>query len=367
MSCYDVGVIGGGIVGCSIARRLSEHGCSVILWEKGAIGCEGSGRCAGGVRQSHCPSEELELRMFSQGLWEEMSREVGPELEYQQGGFMKVALDKQEMEEKARAAQWQRNQGLEVLTLTPRETLEIAPFLEVEAESWGATYCPTDGHANPIIASKSVGEAASRAGAHIMEHSEVTGLVRNGSRWQVATGEVNYYCSVLVLAAGPWSVGLAEMVGITLPIEPNIAQIAVTESTDHFMEPFISVGDLGYSRQAMRGNVHIGYYSQPTKSFDRRITLDAITGAATGMPSVIPALQSLSVIRFWGGLTDYTPDKIPILGDVPSVPDFYIAAGFSGTGFELGPGIGVVMAQLITRGMSSPSIDQFHITRFSST
>jgi len=162
----DIVVIGGGIVGCASAYYLAQRGVSVVLLERSAIGSEGSGRNGGGVRQQCRDLRELPLAMASVKLWEHLEDDLGFDLEYQQGGNIRLAATEDRMEELTTLGEQELATGLEVEVWDRGQLKERAPYL---ADLFiGAKYCATDGVANPILATKAFGWAAERAGAHLM-------------------------------------------------------------------------------------------------------------------------------------------------------------------------------------------------------
>jgi len=360
----DIVIIGGGIIGCSIALRLAEKGLNVILLEKGLVGEEASGRNGGGVRQQNRHPAELPLAMASVKMWRTMKEELDWDVGYRVNGNLRLVTSEEEYDTFHKNPDWERELGLDVHFISPEETRSLAPTLSDNIELLGATYCPSDGTVNPLLVVKAIARTAGRIGVEIKEHAPLTGLKIEGDRVVSAlTDACEYRAQTFVNSAGPWARTISNWIGLDFPVDLKRSQILVTEAVPRIIDQFISF-DVGYLRQTIEGNIHLGVRSQPLETFDRRTTLQAFKDLGKRLPKLFPVLRQLNIIRAFAGLTHWTADMIPVLDKAPNLNNFFMAAGFSGHGFCTGPIVGKLMAEWIADGKSSMDLSAFKWTRF---
>jgi sarcosine oxidase subunit beta len=362
----DVLIIGGGIMGCSLAYHLAKRKKSVIVVEKSHVGSEASGRCAGGVRQQGRDPAELPLSMESVEMWLGLSEELSYDVEYKRVGNLWVARNEQQLEDFEKRVKREREAGLDVRMLTPEESCQLMPSL-VKEKIFGGTYCPTDGIANPIRADFAFAKAARALGAKFYTHTEVTGIALAGGEIKaVETTRGKMWGEVVVNAAGPWASVIGRMVGIDIPIQPKRCQMMVTQQLpETACAPFtVTPGDYGYWTQTIHGNVLLGHTSRPVEQYDKGVTFEAISFQTRNTLQFLPSFGKVPVIRCYAGLTEWTPDAIPIVSFVKEVKGFLIDAGYSGHGFCLGPISGKLVSELIVAGRSSLSLEAYDYYRF---
>ena len=359
----EVVVIGGGIIGCSIGYHLAKAGRKVVLMEKEVIAYMESGRNAGGVRQQGRDLRELPMAMESIKMWQTLGEELECDTEYRRGGNLVVATNDEEAEKIRAAVAQQQALGLGLFFLSEKEAREVCPALSDSVVA--ASYCPTDGKANPMATTIGFGRAAARTGVRVMLHTEAIGIeVVNGEVRGVTTQEGTVRAPVVVNAAGPWARRIGELAGCNVPVINRRNQIMATEKLPPLFDQFIS-GNTIYLSQTRSGSVVIGG-SGPWE----RVCYEAATTSKTimryaGRSSVLaPVLKLSTVVRAWAGISGRTMDEIPIMGFVDSPKGFCNACGFSGHGFALGPVSGKLIAELILRGKPSLPLDAFHIGRF---
>jgi sarcosine oxidase subunit beta len=362
----DVIVIGGGIVGSSIALRLVEKGLSVILLEKGRVGEEASGRSAGGVRQQGRDPAELPLAMEAIKIWDNMKDELDCDVEYRRGGNLYYVNSAEKLEEFRKIAAKEKKMGLEVNILTPDETRAETPILSDNIKIYGAKYCPSDGTANPLLVTKAICRAAVSKGVQIRQYSPVRGLkVNRGKVISAVTDKGEYKGSVFVNAAGAWAKGLCNSVGIDIPILLIKARIMVTETLQPIAKQFIQTEKF-YCRQALQGNLHIGgqIMRDPIKNNEKSVEFHDFVKLGRWLPAFFPITRNINIIRAFAGIIHSTPDEIPIIDKVPGFDNFFITTGFSGHGFCLGPIVGKLIAEWIVDGQSSMDLSAFNFSRF---
>lgn len=359
----EVVIIGGGIIGCSIGYHLAKAGRKVVLMEKEVIGYMESGRNGGGVRQQGRDVSELPMAMESIRMWQTLNEELDCDTEYRRGGNLVVATTDIEADHIKAAVARQQALGLGLVLLSGKEARELCPALADSIVA--ASYCPTDGKANPMATTIGFGCAAARAGVRIMLHTEVMGVnVLNGEVRGVTTRDGIVRTPVVVNAAGPWARQIGQMAGCNVPVINRRNQIMVTERLPALFDQFVS-GSTVYINQTRNGSVVIGG-SGPWEQvgYEASISQKTIMRYAGRSSTLIPALRMGTIVRAWAGVSGRTMDEIPILGFVDNPKGLCNACGFSGHGFALGPIIGKLVSELVLKGKSSLALDDFRIDRF---
>ncbi|UCB45229.1 MAG: FAD-binding oxidoreductase [Spirochaetota bacterium] len=362
----DVLIIGGGIMGCSLAYYLARKKIRVILVEKSHVGAEASGRNAGGVRQQGRNPAELPLAMESVKMWPSLSKELGYDIDYRRVGNLYVARNKKQLEDFKKRVEHEREAGLDVRMVTPAEACRLMPSL-VKEKIYGGTYCPTDGVANPIRITFAFAQAAKALGAKLYTHTEVVGIELSGNEIKfVNTTKGKMGGEVVVNATGPWASVIGKMVGLHIPIQPKRAQMMITQQLpQNACAPFIvTPGDYGYWTQTLHGNVLLGHTSRPVEQYDIGVTFEAISFQTQKTLQFLPSFKKVAIIRCYSGLTEWTPDGIPIISFVKEIKGFIVDAGYSGHGFCIGPISGKLVSEMIIDGRPSLSLKAFEYSRF---
>jgi sarcosine oxidase subunit beta len=360
---HDVVIIGGGIIGLSTARFAARAGLDVCVVERGFIGGESSGRCAGGIGQSHRKPVELPIAMRAVEIWRELSATSDLDFEYRQHGNLRAAWNETDVQVMTAMVERERAEGLDCRWLGVEETHELAPYL-AEGSYLGSVFTSSDGSAEPYLACVAMGRSAVQHGATIYEHREVQEITaRNGKITGVRTSQGSIAAGVVVNAANAWAAQ------INSPARPDVAMqvcrshIVVTEELPQFIGPFTSCNRFGYFRQSSTGNVLIGFQSQPVEHYARPTRYEAIETATRRIATLAPRLRNVSVIRAFTGFTVWSPDYLPIIGRLNEAQGLILAALFSGLGFAIGPAIGEMVAGLI-EGKPHPLLEHFDPYRF---
>jgi sarcosine oxidase, subunit beta len=362
----EVAIVGGGLMGCWTAYFLSKRGRSVVVLEKGVVGAQASGVNFGNLRLQARFLLQLPLALRSHALWEEIESLVGDRCEATMGGHLRIAFTAAEvsaLEEYAREAQ---PHGLDLEILDQTSLRRRWPWL---ARATGASWSPRDGSANPRGSAPAVARAAKRLGAEVIEGARVVMAEKRGDAFYLATDrDVTVESDILVNAAGAWSSEIAEFFGESAPIFAAGPPQFVTEPVPFFIEPCVQAVDGSVIfRQVARGNVvFAGYPRGPSDAVNNRAPVaprKTITHMAH-LGEAVPALAHCSIIRVWSGIEGYLPDMLPVIGRSPAVPGLYHAFGFCGHGFQLAPGVGLVMSELIVDGRTATPLEPFAIARF---
>lgn len=367
----DVLIVGGGFMGTASAFFLRQRGHSVTLLERDQVGQYASGVNFGNVRRQGRHLAQLDLANRSWALWKRMPELIGEDLEFLPSGHMRVCYDEAHIADLEAYAAAPEASQLDLEVIAGKALHERFPFLGPEVK--GGSYAPHDGHANPRLAAPAFARAAIRAGARVEERTEVADVQKVGGEFQVTTTDGRLFTAAnLLITAGAWGSKLSEQFGEPVPLETHGPQMAVTEPVPYSLPTVIGVytkiaEEVIYFRQIQRGNIVIGggYRSRPDM-VNRRAHVEprSIVNQIEQMRRLLPGAVNLNIIRVWSGIESYTPDSLPVISASGKVDGLFYAFGFCGHGFQLGPGVGDVMAELISTGQTRTHIAPFDIQRF---
>jgi sarcosine oxidase, subunit beta len=364
----DVVIIGGGVNGTAIAYRLAKAGLDTVVVEKNYLSSGATGKCGAGIRQQWSTPENTELAIQSVRIFEQLSDELGMDIEFRQGGYLVINHSKTELEQSEKNVKMQRSLGLDVRIIEPENITDIVPVLDVKGmKAVGATFCPTDGHANPFLTTFAFANAARKQGATIYTHTKVTGIKTKKKKISsVVTDHGEIQASWVVDAAGVFSKDIAKMVSIDIPNKAYRKEILATERLQPMFEAMvISFKDGIYFSQQQEGQIvggipipheKVGYFTMPTFSFVQHMSQT--------LTRYVPSLKQVNMLRHWTGFYDVTPDARPILGEDTKVKGFVHCHGFSGHGFMLSPMVSKVIAEYISENTVSPVLERLTLDRF---
>jgi sarcosine oxidase, subunit beta len=368
----DVIIVGGGIMGAATAFFLRKRGVSVILLERGLIGQQASGVNFGNTRRMGRPIEELPLSNRSRETWLKFKELFGEDVELLLNGHLRAGFTPAHEERMAKYAQDAKDFGLGMQMMGTKALHERFPYLGPEITA--GCYAPHDGHANPRLAAPIIGRAAVREGAQVFENTEIVSVEKEGEDFRATAADgQTFRAPVALITAGAWGNRISTSFGEPVPMIAKGPQMCVTEPVPYAIGPTIGAmadvfEQVVYFRQVARGNIVIGGGGhEPVDLENRRAyvnphrTLYKLKNA----PRVMPAFNHLNIIRVWSGIEGYMEDSRSVMGPSARVPGLYYAFGFSGEGFQLGPGVGDVMAELIHTGATTTPIEHYHIARFS--
>ena len=363
----DVTIIGGGLVACFAAYFLRRRGRSVVVIEKGKACAAASGSNFGNLRLQGRHRAEFPLSLRAQAIWEDLARLSGEDCGLLPCGHVYLgcaASDQPKLEQVAGEA---HSAGLAVELLSGAAARRRWPMLS--ALVTGASWSKRDAIAEPSRAAVAVARLAVRAGAELVEQTKVTAIARTASGFVVETDRGHSFgCGLILNAAGAWAGEIAEQCGEPVPMfaaGPPLFQVRPQHAWD------------GPSLHAIDGSVLLrpGHDGEAVAGSFPRVKADLATGRAEVPPDrvqrglarlldVAPGLGPFAIGRVWSGVEGYLPDMLPVLGWSRTTPGFMHAFGFSGHGFQLAPGVGAVVADLIAEGRTETGIEAFSIARF---
>jgi len=413
----EVAIIGGGIIGVSAALTLAERGIPVALFEKGHIAGEQSSRNWGWCRQQGRDPRELPLIIESLALWRKIHQRTRCDVGFRQCGILYLANTSKDVADREAWLQHGLAYGVESRMVSSKEINELLPGSNAQ---WaGGLYTPTDGRAEPTIAAPAMARAARQLGARIFTQTAVRGIETSGGRISgVITENGSVRCSTVILAGGAWSSTFCRSLDLRLPLLMTIGSVFRTAPLND--APERSVSGAGFAiRKRLDGGYTVSHGSissfdivpdsfrflkdflplawmarkilRPTwtgrfktewqqkkrwsldeqSPFEQIRTLDPMPIQSTlekskrNLIHAFPAFQDIEVVESWGGLIDATPDAVPVISPVDSLPGFFLATGLSGHGFGIGPAAGQLAADVATA--SEPLVDPtpFKFSRFS--
>jgi len=415
-SAVEVAVVGGGIIGASTALFLAEKGIRTALCEKGQIAGEQSSRNWGWCRNTGRDIREVPLMMESARLWAGMDARLGRETGYRRNGIVYLCRSEAEV---ARMAGWlQRAEPFQLGTRLLSST-EVSALLPQSERRWaGGLHTPQDGQAEPQHAAPAIASAAAVKGAALLTRCAVRGVETTGGRVShVVTEHGTIRCASVVLAGGAWSSLFCGNLGIRLPQLKILASVMrtaplagapevagggdgfgyrkrmdggytianlggevseIVPDTLRFLPDFAAAARGSWSKLRIRlgrRSIHEAFTPrrwpldraspfEVIRTLDPAPHLPGLQGALGRLQQSFPIFREARVLQRWGGLIDTTPDLVPVISPVEALPGLFIATGFSGHGFGIGPGAGKLMAELVTG--EQPCVDPraFRFDRF---
>jgi len=366
---YDVVIIGGGIVGCSIAFELAKRGRKdVLVIEKAYLTSGATGRCGAGIRQQWGSVLNATLAVESTHIFENLEEYTGYDgnCGLNQGGYLLVAYTEKEWDQFHKNLEVQHSLGIDAYAVDLDGAREIVPHINTEG-MYGATFCAKDGHADPFHCTFAYAKGAKRLGVDIATYTEVTGLtVESGHIHTVQTTKGDVTAQVVINCGGAYSAELAAMVGDELPIFPERHQIMITEPVAHVMNPMVmSFQRHYYVQQTPHGSVIMGYGdpSEPV-SHNHNASWQYLELNAHVITQVLPAFRNLRVVRQWAGSYDMSPDRNPIINEAKTAQGFFTVAGFSGHGFMVAPRTAILVSNHLTGQEDLLDIKRFSADRY---
>jgi sarcosine oxidase, subunit beta len=357
MHTADVVLIGGGIVGSSIAYHLTAvGGKNVLVIERESSQGKGStGKSMGGVRAQFSTPVNIQMSLYSIPFYASFDERLGYPCDYRPQGYLFCATTEKHMAYLRANYEKQLAMGLKNVQLVAGDDIR-SRFPQLRGDDIvGGSFCSTDGFVDPYSAMTGFMSWATDHGATLWKNAPVTAIVRRDGGFQITTTRDTVSTRTIVNCAGPWAAEIASMAGITLPVEPLRRMLVPTEPFDQFPHTAPMIVDMSngfHFRPESRGFLLAwndpeeapGYKTDFDPAFIEKILLRAADR--------VPIFENLEVNpkKAWAGLYEMTPDHHPILGESPEVPGFFFANGFSGHGVMHAPATGKILSDLIFTG-----------------
>ena len=375
-------VIGGGITGCSILYHLAKMGWTdVALVEKGELTSGTTFHSVGLVSQFRTSSALMRLQNYSIKLYDSLKAEMGDELGWYKVGSLRLASSENQLKNLKRQLSRAKALGLNVDMISPAEAQRIFPPMSDES-LYGAVYIPDDGYLEPNSITTALAQRARQMGAKVYTNTRVTGieLSPTGEVTKVITDQGEIKTGIVVNAAGQWAPRIGEMVGVTLPMTPLMHQFILTKpipghELPHYTPVVRDPDNLVYIREEVRGYLIGGFEHNPKTWSVNGVAWDFTQSLLPpewelfdelmqGAMRRVPVLENAEIIKLVNGPEAITPDGTYLLGPVPGLRGFYVAAGMSLNGIAGGGGVGRTMAEWIVEGEPSEDVHEFNVRRF---
>jgi len=358
MRTADVVVIGGGIVGSSIAYHLTAAGCKdvLVIERESSQGKGSTGKSMGGVRAQFSTLVNIQMSLYSIPFYASFEEQLGYPCGYRPQGYLFCATTEHHLAYLETNYQRQIALGLKGVRLIAAEEIR-SMFPQLRSDDVvGGSFCSTDGFVDPYSAMIGLMAWASDHGATLWKNTAVTGMQRKGgqiSGAETSRGPVS--SRTIVNCAGPWAAEIARMAGVDLPVEPLRRMLVPTEPFDQFPHSAPMIIDMSngfHFRPEGLGLLLAWNDPKETAGYKTEVDPEFIEKILTRAADRVPVFENLAVNpkRAWAGLYEMTPDHHPILGEAPDVPGFFLANGFSGHGVMHAPAAGKIMADLILQG-----------------
>jgi sarcosine oxidase, subunit beta len=357
----DVVVVGGGVVGASVAHHLAERGCRDVLVLDAAAGpgAGSTGRATGGFRAQFGSEVNVRLSLLSREKLLRFADETGVDPGYRPVGYLFLAADAAQREVLLGAQAVQHAAGLaEARPVDADEVRALNPGVADGHD--GGVFCPTDGYVRPLEILRGYARSAERLGARFAYGTACAGLRRHGARvTAVRTDRGEIAAGAVVNAAGAWAAHVASLAGVSIPVTPLRRQVALTRPTDVLpaeMPMTIFCGD-GFHLRVRDGRVLLLWPDTPASSdpFDARVDDAWIAEVVRRAHRRLPCLREVGIDRAgcWAGLYEMSPDGHALLGAAPGMENLFLANGHSGHGVMHAPAVGQLLAEMILDGRAT--------------
>lgn len=363
----SVVIIGGGIIGASIAWHLAKAGVKdVLVVESSEMGSGSSAKPLGGVRANFSDPSNIELGRRSLEAFERFSEDFGVDIGFQKVGYLFLARDEAQLSGMEEAVRMQNELGISSRLVRPEETRQLNPLIEPGALT-GASYSPADGFVQPTRVVEGYVRAAQDLGVTFLNRTQVLDISNSaGQLSAVLTQRGEISTNTVVCCAGAWSARIGEMVGVRLPIEPVRRLIGFTPDWPEQPPtvPFtLDLTTTMYFHNAGRGLL-LGISHTEEPGFCRDFSYEWMREFRDAAAICAPTLSDPEVTRGWAGLYENTPDRNAVIGQARETAGFFYASGFSGHGLVQAPAVGELMADLVTGRPSFIDATPFSAERF---
>jgi 4-methylaminobutanoate oxidase (formaldehyde-forming) len=377
----QVVIIGGGVIGCSVAYHLTKLGWrDILLLERKQLTAGTTWHAAGLVEAGGFYSETMiEMAKYTRELYQRLEDETGQSTGYKPVGYLEFATSPSRLEGLRRVASFDRLFDVQMEEISPEKVKELWPLAYTE-DMLAGFFTPGDGRVNPVDATMALAKGAVKGGAQILEEVEVTGIQqKNGFVHGVVTTEGEIEAEYVVNCAGMWAREIGKMAGVSVPLQASEHYYLITEPIEGVNSDYPVLVDLdryAYYREE-HGGVLLGLFEPVAapwgmdgfpKDFcfgEIKPDWDRMMPYIEEAMDRIPIMKEAGINKLFCGPESFTPDLEPLMGEAPELKNFFVAAGFNSLGILLGGGAGRVMADWIVRGMPDVDVTGIDIARLS--
>ena len=366
-STADVVVVGGGVIGTSIAFHLAEAGTDVCLLERDQLASGSTSRAAGGFRAQFSDPLNIAIGLRSIEAFTRFAERPGAEIDLHQVGYLFLLDRADDVAAFEESVALQNELGVPSRFVEPGEIRELCPIAGLDGVL-AATYCPLDGHASPEAVAQGYAAGARRHGATVLTGCAVTGITVDGAEIRgVETSLGAVETSTVICAAGAWSPAIASSVGVELPVEPYFREVGFTGPTDGLPTRLPLTVDFSsgfyFHREGPGLLFGMADRDQPP-GFDVPTDQSWLEGVMEVAERRLPSLLDMGIAGGWKGYYEVTPDHNALVGEAPGVSRFLYATGFSGHGFLQGPAIGEIVRDLVLGRTPFVDVGPLAVERF---
>jgi sarcosine oxidase subunit beta len=351
----DVIVIGSGIIGLSVAFHLAKKGIKTIILEKDTSESGASVSCPGEINlQSKVPNFYLALSIASVNYYPEFISQLDVDPEFRQPGGITVLETEKEYNNKLSLIKEQEGvNGYKIEVLNTKDALNLEPSFSPHIK--GLAFCPLEGSINPFLLILGIKEALKKMGAKTKNNNIVLNIKKLNDSFIVSTSQGVYLSKYIVNCAGLGANQIGNMLNIDIPIYSSRGQLMVTERWPKIFNHYVCT-----LNQTKTGNIVIGMTDEINVN-SKKVTCSGLEEMAKRAVRIVPILRNVHIIRTWAGIRVKPLDQSPIFGSCEKVQNFFVIVSHSG--FVLGPILGKLMAELITTGSTSISMEKYNLER----
>jgi sarcosine oxidase subunit beta len=369
----DIVIIGAGIVGLSVAYHLAKRnaGKIVIMEKKAGAGWGETARCTGGLRHQFSSSINVIMSSMSIPFFRTLEEETGVAVEFHSNGYMFITSKETNLEKLKMNVQMQRSLGVPTKLISPKQANELVPALKID-NIIGGTFCPTDGHASPDGVIQGLLRLIRKQNVSMLLNEAVYSITRRKDKsFNILSSHHKLSTPIIVNATGAWAKQTGKLIGISMPVTAHHRQVVLLEKMPILNKsiPLITDADTGwYLLRSEGGRLTTGGIdTRCPHGWDTKVQWSKLEDLVKVATKHFPVFNNACIQSVFVGLRSMSPDDNAILGEIPEIPGFYWACGFSGHGFMHAPAAGEILAQLIIDKKSDLDISSLKPDRFISS